>query len=81
MTAETNSEVRSYAERIAKLEAQKDEIASDISDLKQEAKTKGYDGSLIAKVAKLINMEADKRRKSLDQLDLLDTYIVQAGLK
>ena len=76
----TNSEVREYAERIARLQQQVDEIASDIADVKTEAKGKGYDSALIAKVARLINLEADKRKKALDQHELFGSYIEQAGM-
>ena len=76
-----NSEVRAYAERIAKLEMQKDDIASEISAIKLEAKQKEYDALLIGKIAKLLNMENDKRKKALDQIDLFGNYIDEAGLR
>lgn len=79
--APNNSEVRAYAERIAVLEAQKDEIASEISDIKLEAKGKGYDALLIGKIAKLMNMENDRRKKALDQIDLFGNYIDESGIR
>lgn len=79
--APNNSEVRAYAERIAVLEAQKDEIASEISDIKLEAKGKGYDALLIGKIAKLLNMENDRRKKALDQIDLFGNYIDESGIR
>ena len=77
----TNSEVRAYAERIAALEAQKDEFVSEISDIKLEARGKGYDALLIGKIAKLINLENEKRAKKIEQIDLFSDYISEAGLR
>ena len=77
----TNSELRSYAERLAKLEHDKSEIVSEISDVKLEARGKGYDALLLGKVAKLLNLENEKRQKKIEQADLFIDYIEQAGAR
>ena len=77
----SNSEVRAIAERIARIDEEIAERQSDRKDVLTEAKSQGYDPALIGKVAKLIGMEAEKRRKALDQHDLFSNYLDQAGLK
>lgn len=77
----TNTEVRAITERIARIDEEIAERQSDRKDVLAEAKSKGYDQTLISKVAKIIGMEADKRKKTLDQLSLFDSYLDQAGLK
>lgn len=77
----SNTEVRAYAERIAHIDWQISEFQSDRKDVLIEAKGKGYDAALIAKVAKLIGMEADKRKKALVQFELFGTYLDQAGMR
>jgi len=77
----SNSEVRAIAERIARIDEEIAERQSDRKDVLTEAKSSGYDPALIGKVAKLIGMEQEKRRKALDQHDLFSNYLDQAGLK
>lgn len=75
-----NAELKALAERIARLEDDKAEIASDIRDLKAEAKAQGYDPTVLAKVVRVMRMEEDKRKKALDQIELFDTYLAGVGL-
>ena len=75
-----NAELRSLCERIAKLEADRAEIAEQIKEVKTAAKDNGFDVSLIAKTVRLINMEEAKRKKALEQIELFDTYLSAAGL-
>jgi uncharacterized protein (UPF0335 family) len=75
----TNTDIRGYAERLVALENQKDEISSDISDLKKEAEGNGVDKKVLADTVRLMMMEADKRKKRLDQLSLFDDYIAAVG--
>jgi uncharacterized protein (UPF0335 family) len=75
-----NKELTALAERIARLEDDKAEIASDIRDLKAEAKAQGYDPTVLAKVVRVMRMDADKRKKLFDQAELFDVYLAGVGL-
>lgn len=74
------SDIRSRAERLARLLEEQAEIAAQISELKAEAKSDGYDPALLMKTARLLAMDAEKRRKQLDQHELFDTYLSAVGL-
>lgn len=76
-----NSEVRALAERIAKIDEEISERQSDRKEVLTESKLNGYDPVLVGKVAKLIGMENEKRRKTIDQADLFITYVESAGLR
>jgi uncharacterized protein (UPF0335 family) len=75
-----STDIRTRAERLARLLEEQAEIAAQISELKAEAKADGYDPSLLMKTARLMNMDAEKRRKQLDQHELFDTYLSAVGL-
>jgi uncharacterized protein (UPF0335 family) len=75
-----NAELRSLCERIAKLEADRAEIAEQIKEVKGAAKDNGFDVALVSKTVRLINMEAAKRKKALEQIELFDSYLSAAGL-
>lgn len=74
------ADIRSRAERLARLLEEQAEIAAQISELKAEAKADGYDPALLMKTARLLAMDAEKRRKQLDQHELFDTYLSAVGL-
>jgi uncharacterized protein (UPF0335 family) len=75
-----NAEIRRLAERIARLEEQRAEIAADIADIKAEAKGQGYDCALLMKCVRLMLKDTDKRKKELEQHELFDTYLSACGL-
>jgi uncharacterized protein (UPF0335 family) len=75
-----NNKLNETCTRIAALETQRAEIAAEIKAIKSDAKSDGYDPALIAKTVKLMMMEADKRKKALDQLNLFDSYLNAVGL-
>ena len=63
--------LRSLIERIERLEEEKRNISSDITDIYAEAKSAGFDTKVMRTVIKLRKMEADDRN---EQEFLLDTY-------
>jgi uncharacterized protein (UPF0335 family) len=75
-----NNKLNETCSKIAALETQRAEIAAEIKAIKSDAKSEGYDPALIAKTVKLMMMEADKRKKALDQLNLFDSYLNAVGL-
>lgn len=75
-----NAEIKSYCERLVRLEQERKALAADIADIKKEAAGKGYDKALINKTVSLMLKDADKRQKALEQHELFDSYLIAAGL-
>lgn len=69
--------LRSFVERIERLEAEKKEIADDIKEVYAEAKGTGYDTKILRKVISLRKMEDHDRR---EQDELLDLYMQALGM-
>jgi uncharacterized protein (UPF0335 family) len=65
------AKLRSFVERIEKLETEKSELAADIREVYAEAKGNGFDTKIMRQVIKLRKMEEPDRR---EQDELLDLY-------
>ena len=63
--------LRSFIERIERLDAEKAELAADIRDVYSEAKGTGFDAKIMRQVIKLRKMEPADRN---EQDELLDLY-------
>jgi uncharacterized protein (UPF0335 family) len=63
--------LKSFIERVEKLESEKADIAEGIKDLYTEAKGVGFDVKTIRKIIKLRKMDAQKRAE--EQM-MLETY-------
>lgn len=70
--------LRSYLERIERLEEEKKGIADDIKDIYAEAKGVGFDAKILRKVYQLRKMNTDKRR---EEEELLELYKAAVGLE
>ncbi len=70
-------QLRSYIERIERLEEEKAAIATDIREVFAEAKGNGYDSKTMRQVIKLRKMDAADRD---EQEHLLDTYCRALGM-
>lgn len=72
------AELRSFIERIERLEEEKRAIAEDIKSVKGEAKGRGYDVPTINKIVAI-------RRKDKDEYDeeqaVLQTYMIALGMR
>ncbi len=64
--------LRSYIERIERLEEEKTALAADIREVYSEAKGGGFDGRILRQVIKLRKMDNADRR---EQEELLDLYM------
>ncbi len=65
------TKLRSFVERIEKLEAEKTELGANIREVYAEAKGNGFDTKIMRQVIKLRKMEEPDRR---EQDELLDLY-------
>lgn len=70
-------QLRSYIERIEKLEEEKADIAAASRDVFSEAKGNGYDVKAMREILKLRKMESHERE---EQEFMMDTYKRAMGL-
>jgi uncharacterized protein (UPF0335 family) len=69
--------LRSYIERIERLEEEKKAMADDIKDIYSEAKSTGFDVKIIRQIVRMREMnDADRQ----EQEALLDTYTLALGM-
>lgn len=73
----TAEHLKSYIERIERLEVEKSNIATDIKEVYAEAKGTGYDTKAMRQVIKLRKMAAHERN---EQEYLIETYKRAIGL-
>jgi uncharacterized protein (UPF0335 family) len=69
--------LRSFIERIERLEEEKSELTADIKEIYAEAKGTGFDPKTMRQVVRLRKLEeADRQEQEM----LLDTYLVALGM-
>lgn len=73
----SSGQLRSFIDRIERLEEEKSAIAEQIRDVYGEAKGYGYDVKVIRKVIGLRKMEPNDRH---EQEELLDVYMHALGM-
>ncbi|MDC3116232.1 DUF2312 domain-containing protein [Alphaproteobacteria bacterium] len=66
-----DNRLKSFIERIERLEEEKNNILADIKEVYSEAKSSGYEPKIMRKVLIIRKMDIDER---LEQDALLDTY-------
>lgn len=69
--------LRSFIERVERLEEEKSALAEDIREVYAEAKGVGFDAKTMRKIVKLRKMDAEKRR---EEDELLELYCTAIGL-
>jgi len=67
--------LKSFIERIERLEEEKSAIADDIKDVYAEAKGTGFDTKTIRKLISLRKIDTEKRREADEILDLYKSAI------
>ncbi len=77
ITQSAKDQLRSYVERIERLEEEKAALAGDIRDLFAQAKSSGFDTKALRKVLKLRKQDAAERR---DDEAVLATYMHALGM-
>ena len=76
-TKSKDDQLKSFIERIERLEKEKYNILSDIKEVYSEAKNTGYDPKIMRKVLTIRKIDTDER---LEQEALLDTYKNALGI-
>ena len=70
--------LKSFIERIERLEEEKKALADDIRDVYSEAKGTGFDVKVIRQIIKIRKMDKDE----LDEQEaLLETYLLALGMR
>lgn len=75
--ATARDQLRSYVERIERLEEEKKSISDDIKDVYGEAKAMGYDTKVLRKVIAIRKQDQNDR---MEQEAILDTYLHALGM-
>lgn len=73
----TGAQLRSFIERIERLEEEKAALAADIREVYAEAKSNGYDPKIMRMVVRLRKLDPNERA---EQEALLDTYLAALGM-
>ena len=73
-----NGQLKAIIERIDRLEADKEAVATDIKEVYHEAKGNGFDVKIIRKVVRLLKQDRAKRAEEAAMLDLYLTAIGEA---
>ena len=76
-TKHKDNRLKSFIERIERLEEEKNNILVDIKEVYSEAKSSGYDPKIMRKVLLIRKMDIDER---LEQEALLNTYRNALGI-
>ncbi|GKX35054.1 DUF2312 domain-containing protein [Hoeflea sp. WL0058] len=69
--------LRSFVERIERLEEEKKTIADDIKEVYGEAKAMGFDTKVLRRVVSIRKQDQDER---MEQEAVLDTYLAALGM-
>lgn len=70
--------LRSFLERIERLEEEKKGLAEDMKEVMAEAKGVGFDVKIMRRILKLRKMEPEKRR---EEDELLELYMAAIGMQ
>ena len=76
-TQKANDKLKSFIERLERLSEEKNNINLDIKEVFSEAKSMGYDATIMRKILALRKMDVDER---LEQETLLKTYKNALGI-
>lgn len=74
----TAGELRSFVERVEKLEADKADLASDVKDVYAEAKGRGYDTKALREVIKIRRQDSAERA---EQQAVIEVYLASLSIQ
>ncbi|MDI1228634.1 MAG: DUF2312 domain-containing protein [bacterium] len=69
--------LKSFLERVERLEEEKKALAEDIRDVYSEAKSLGFEVKIMRKIVSLRKTNVEKRR---EEAELLDLYMAAIGM-
>ena len=69
--------LRSFIERVERLEEEKSAISEDIKEVYAEAKGVGFEPKVMRKIVSLRKLDLEKRR---EETELLDLYMAAIGM-
>lgn len=72
------NQLKSFVERIERLEEEKKTLSDDIKDVYGEAKGTGFDTKILKKV---IGLRKKDEQERMEEDALLDTYLVALGMQ
>jgi uncharacterized protein (UPF0335 family) len=70
--------LRSFIERVEKLEEEKKALSDDIKDVYAEAKGNGFDVKILRKIVSMRRQDREKRR---EEQEILDLYLAALGME
>ena len=73
----SKGQLRSFIERIERLEEEKAALSADVREVYAEAKSNGYDPKIMRQVVRIRKMDGNERA---EQEALLDTYLAALGM-
>ncbi|HTR11725.1 MAG TPA: DUF2312 domain-containing protein [Roseiarcus sp.] len=77
-TEEVNAgHLRSFIERIERLEEERKALSDDVKDVYGEAKANGFDIKIMRKIVSLRKQDRDKR---MEEETILDLYLAALGM-
>lgn len=78
INASTRDQLRSFVERVERLNEEKAVLTDDIKEIFAEAKAHGFDVKTLRKVISLRKLDANERAEAQA---LLDTYLIALGMQ
>ncbi len=73
----TGNRLKSFIERVERLEEERKVIAEDVRDVYGEAKSSGFDPKIMRKIVSLRKTNLEKRR---EEQELLELYMSAIGM-
>ena len=73
----SGNRLKSFIERVERLEEEKKTLAEDIRDVYSEAKSTGFEPKIMRKIVSLRKANLEKRR---EEQELLDLYMAALGM-
>tara|TARA_B100000508_G_C11324764_1_gene211261 strand:+ start:167 stop:460 length:294 start_codon:yes stop_codon:yes gene_type:complete len=70
--------LKSFLERVERLEEEKSALSEDIKEVMAEAKAAGFEVKILRRILKLRKMEVEKRR---EENELLELYMAAIGME
>lgn len=69
--------LKSFVERVCRLEQEKKDLGEDVKDVYSEAKGVGFDVKILRKVVKRAQMDPDKKREEDDLIGLYEAALAK----